>query len=119
MIERILKFDFAENKEPTYKEKIHQFLNPKKKMNGEDKPEISQHYYDTFNAIDRFAQYLGYIIYNHVIKKREMVVLINCLMMITENAWTIYQELHSLNLVEHTEESWKQFVLSLAKELQQ
>lgn len=111
-----MKCDLQANKEPSTKKKIDQFLADKKRLTNDLRSPIAQHYYDTFNSIDRFAQHLGYFQYPHKIIKKNMVILTNCLRMLCMNSRTIFLELSEQEMIEDTEENLKKFISTLVNQ---
>ena len=91
------------------------FLQPTKRCMAEEMPVISQHYYETFAAVDRFAQHFGYASYSHKFRSKNM--LINCLLIPTNNSRAIYLEISQQELVEDTQEIFKHYLLSLSNSL--
>ena len=77
------------------------------------KPQITQHYKETFSAIDRFSQRLGYINYPHKVNKTPMKILISVLMMGSVNTWTIHQEANSDHVNNNFEQDYKMFMKCL------
>jgi hypothetical protein len=119
LISRIIHYDSTENKEPSTRQQIDAFLSPKGELAKGKLPEIGQLYYDTFSPVDRYGQFLGYVRYPHRVSKKEIIIVINCLMMISENSWGIYQELSAQNMLEQTEQTWKEYILHLGTALKQ
>ena len=113
-MERIINYDLDVDKIPSNKEKIDVFLQPTKRCMAEEIPVISQHYCETFAAVDRFAQHLGYAPYPHKIRSKNMLILINCLLMTVNNSRAIYLEMSQQELAEDTQETFKYYLLSLS-----
>ena len=111
LVERITNYDLNMNKIPSNKEKIDMFLQPTKRCVAEEMPLISQHYYETFAAVDRFAQHLGYAPYSHKIRSD-----------FYQLPFDGSQQLQSIfmsqqGLVEDTQETFKHYLLSLSNSL--
>ena len=96
---------------------MEEFLNLKKRVPSSQKPSIPQLYYDTFNGVDCFNQFMGYFQYKHKIFKKEMVIFINLIKMIAMNTQTICQEFGAQEMIEETEENFKKFIAMLADDL--
>ena len=117
LVERIINYDLNVDKIPSNKKKIDIFLQSIKRCVAEEMPLINQHYYETFAAVDRYVQHLGYAPYLHKIRSKNMLILINCLLMVVNNSRAIYLEIAQQGLVEDTQETFKHYLLSLANSL--
>ena len=117
LVERIVNFDLEVDKIPSVKEKIDNFLKDTKKVIAEEKPPISLHYFSSFSAVERFGQHLGYAPFPHKVMSKNMLILINCLLIGANNSRSIVLDLSQQSSIEDTEESFKQYFLSLSNSL--
>ena len=117
LVQRIIQFENENRGDNAQKREMEEFLNLKKRMPLPQMPPIPQLYYDTFNGVDCFNQFLGYFPYQHKTIKKEMIIFINLIKMIAMNTRTICQELGAQEMIENNEENFKKFIAALAEDL--
>ena len=101
MIERIVNFDLEVDKISSFKEKIDNFLKNTKKVIAEEKSPISLHYYSLCSAVERFGQHLGYAPFSHKVMSKNMLILVNCLLMGADDSRSILLDLSPIIDREH------------------
>jgi hypothetical protein len=110
--------DFDQQTNPIlFSDKLDCFLGPTAAVRGEDKPTITQHYADTFKAVDNFNQLLSLLHWPFKVEKVELVWFINCIILLAINSWSVWKDINSVDSLEDTNVSVKQFVKDLCDEL--
>jgi len=110
--------DFDKQSNPIlFSDKLDSFLGPTAAVRGENKPTITQHYADTFKAVDNFNQLLSLLPWRFRVEKVELIWFINCIKLIAINSWSVWKDINSVDLVEDTKLSVVQFVKELCDEL--
>ncbi len=98
-------------------QEVKEFLAATSRVGIDDKPTITQHYADTFSAVDRFNQLLGQIHVPLRSSKPELVWLYGVIRTNLVNAWSYKQECNKAKMKQDEEASFKQFIRSVIKSL--
>ncbi len=103
MIARLWKHEQVAKGKIDPKKELKNFLKPTATVEEPAKPIITQHYADTFSAVDKFNQLLGYIHYTHKCSKPELIWLLGVLRQCAVNAFSLEQvnSVNSVNLLCH------------------
>jgi hypothetical protein len=93
MVRRILKFEnFIINTENVMGQ-LNTFVKPNGVMEEGLKPTIIDHYAKSSKLVDRYNIFLAVLKYRYKIAKIKLVWFIYCIITITVNAWTIWNDI--------------------------
>ncbi|MGH2612280.1 MAG: hypothetical protein ACRDFB_04445 [Rhabdochlamydiaceae bacterium] len=109
--------DFDNKKNPRdFNFQLKNFLTPTAVVPADTKPTITTHYLNTFKKVDNFNALLSSVEWPYKQEKVELVWFINCLRMITINAWSLWMDLNSVDNIEDPQLSIKEFVRNICNQ---
>jgi hypothetical protein len=113
-----VKFEFAEKPE-NLKNDILKFLTPTRSVAPELKPPITEHYAQSFSAVDRFGQYLGYMKYPYRIHNLKFLWFVSVLRNSVLNAFSLFCETKKIKETDNDHEDLILFIKSISVGLKQ
>ena len=94
---------------------INKYLQPTKRTQGDDKPDINQYYADHFNLVDRFNRFISMIRYKPRCCSEQMRIFISLIEIAIVQTWALYHDFQSQTTPD--ESDIREFAVSLAKSL--
>lgn len=117
MAKKIAKWERLSSEASKREHELNEFLTPHRTLPSGIKPTLNQHYYETFNVVDRFNRLTSSIAFATRITDEKFRIFIGLIETTIVQVWALTQDWKTGTSVESDNESLYSFSLKLANDL--